>query len=350
MMHKKLNPYCSVLLAMIQLTVIISLVAYIYLEKQVMQGKYQHNQEEKKDKQSIYVIGLGQPITKESCITISGLLGNGLHPILYTGKLFDVSEKKLGAHNFKKEKPAIYQKVLEHPKIKEDDVVVFVDLYDTFFICDSEELLRKFSVFEKLNKKRVIFGAEMYFWPFNSGYDCPPFNQELVSNLYEERIGKTRKVPYLNSGIFLGRKQHLREFLSIWVFKQKVAYNRDLCKEDQGCATLAALENSLWVSIDINNEIVLNAFKVKRNALNINTTRDGISVFDTRTNSFPSIVHFNGDGGQDSDCFKYQAFYTHYFEKSFKENKWKDAAFLNSSFYLDNDITTFGDVCMKLIQ
>lgn len=78
-----------------------------------------------------------------------------------------------------------------------DDVVMFMDAYDTFFTRGPLEILERFKGF----KVDVLFGAENDFWPLDD-YLKSKFDQEHNDEFYK----------YLNSGLYIGYAGALSAF------------------------------------------------------------------------------------------------------------------------------------------
>lgn len=78
-----------------------------------------------------------------------------------------------------------------------DDVVLFMDAYDTVFADDAQTILDRFTGFNV----DILFGAEEYHWPnHNIKYQFP----DLPDTPYK----------YLNSGLYIGYARPLYDFLS----------------------------------------------------------------------------------------------------------------------------------------
>ncbi len=97
-----------------------------------------------------------------------------------------------------------------------EDIIVFVDGFDTFFLPSARELLRRFRSF----RARMVFGAEIDCWPdahLSAAYP-PPHGPGAPGG--DERIGSLRPAPpfrtpfrYLNSGCYMGYAEAIRDAL-----------------------------------------------------------------------------------------------------------------------------------------
>ena len=79
-------------------------------------------------------------------------------------------------------------------RLPDHDVVLFMDGFDTFTASDLEEITRRYLEF----KCKVLFAAERFLWPDKS-LNFPPCDTPYR---------------YLNSGLFIGRVDELKQILS----------------------------------------------------------------------------------------------------------------------------------------
>ena len=113
----------------------------------------------------------------------------------------------------------------------DDDVVLFMDAYDTMLLKDPKEILERFLGF----KTDILFGAEKNFWPDS------PFLQTKFDDKFEGELYK-----YLNSGLYIGYVKHVKSFLSRGAWLSDKAVNAD---DQQYCqAEFMSLKNR--VSLD----------------------------------------------------------------------------------------------------
>ena len=83
--------------------------------------------------------------------------------------------------------------------LQDDDVVLFMDGYDTFFADDPKEVLERYLQFGA----DIVFGAESEHWPLG--------DDEFMRNKWPD-TGTPYK--YLNSGLYIGRAKALHEFIA----------------------------------------------------------------------------------------------------------------------------------------
>ena len=299
---------------------------------------------EERRKEKVFVLTFGEPLNRESCVSLGTALNNEYQPVVFTGKLFNVKQEGASEmqkmDEMKKKKPRVYEMALESKLIGEEDFVIVADLYDVLYLQKESVLFSKFLEYENSIGKRVVFVAEKHYHPFHPDYNCPPFTREMVFSLFDESFGKDRIMRFPNSGIFMGRKRFLREFISAWNFNSRQAPKGRLCDEDQGLAGLTMLENQEWITMDIKNQFSFQTYSRHYEEVEITKHEAGnISLFDKETNSFPSIFHFNGDAWQGDSLIKYTPVMKKYFDDyPFQKQNEK-------TFYLDNKLVTFRNVC-----
>ena len=83
--------------------------------------------------------------------------------------------------------------------LQDDDVVLFMDGYDTFFADDPKVVLERYLQFGA----DIVFGAESEHWPLVS--------DDFMRNKWPD-TGTPYK--YLNSGLYIGRAKALHEFIA----------------------------------------------------------------------------------------------------------------------------------------
>lgn len=108
-----------------------------------------------------------------------------------------------------------------------DDIVLFMDAYDTFFVNSPLEILERFRGFNV----DILFGAEDNFWP-PENYLKTYFDTRHEGELYK----------YLNSGLYIGYAGALWSF-----FTQE---SSDVTVDDQRYCQLRYLESTPRVALD----------------------------------------------------------------------------------------------------
>lgn len=83
--------------------------------------------------------------------------------------------------------------------LQDDDVVLFMDGYDTFFADDPKVVFERYLQFGA----DIVFGAESEHWPL--------VNDEFMRNKWPDTGTPYR---YLNSGLYIGTAKALHEFIS----------------------------------------------------------------------------------------------------------------------------------------
>ena len=291
----------------------------------------------------MYFLSFGQPLTRESCFSIGSALSNEIIPVIYTGKMFDTKgdlrHSAQEMDGIKRKKPSIFKSMIDRPFTREEDLLVMGDLYDVLFLQDRRILAEKFSRFEAQGK-RVMFSGEMNYHPFYERYHCPPYTIDSVKEMYNEVFGSSRPTRVINSGVIFGRKKYMREFINAWNFNIALwPNNHGNCWDDQGQSSLIMLENSNWISFDMYNELTLHTIEVNYESLIFKKLRETFSVFDKRTNSYPGVIHFNGDDWQDSRRPKLKNIIRDFYY-DFPHKKLEPLY-----FFLDDQYVTFKNAC-----
>lgn len=174
-----------------------------------------------------------------------------------------------------------------------DTIVLFTDGYDTFFFAGETEILNKFIEF----KTDLLFSAETGCYPDYS-----------LSSYYPKTISPYR---FLNSGGFIGKAGIIKEFISDGLLygDEKFPYSNQylwtLCylqnqksiKLDTLCSIFCTLSQE--VIQDPSESTVANDHKVYADKLydwfkETFILRNG-RIYNRITNTWPSILHFNGN-------------------------------------------------------
>lgn len=159
--------------------------------------------------------------------------------------------------------------LLEYTKsLKEDEIVVFMDGFDTLFLGEPDELLEKF---KKLNSK-IVLSIE------NIG----------SLNFIHKAVFSKYKGKFINTGLFMGYAGELTKFLS-----EMYSNEFDLHSNQKTWSTF--LNTCKYdISLDLKSDIFLNhsfttdnIFKLKKNRI----------ILDT--NSKPVFIQGNGQSNMD---------------------------------------------------
>jgi len=164
------------------------------------------------------------------------------------------------------EKPCGLQEFLK--TIDRDDIVLFLDAYDTLIMGNEDEFLKKYNSFNA----DVVFCAEKNCFP----------DQDL-KEWYPE---STSPHKYLNSGAFIGKASVLTDMLA--------SLQPNKHDDDQFLYTIFYLFFDHNIRLDTSCEIFLSLESVENTS--IIPIRKGRKVKYSLTNTIPLVVHGNGNG------------------------------------------------------
>ena len=153
----------------------------------------------------------------------------------------------------------------------DNDIIMFLDGYDTFIHSTEEEILERYFSF----RKEVIFSAEKTCWPDSS---------------IAENFPETGGYKYLNSGTFIGTVSTLRN-----IFSDPIEDYAD----DQLYCQYKYLKDTLDIGLDYESYIFLCMSGLEQSCLyNENTNY----IVNAETNCTSLIAHGNG-GAYTKDAF-----------------------------------------------
>ena len=145
----------------------------------------------------------------------------------------------------------------------DNDIVMFVDGYDTFIHASEDEILKRYFGF----RTEVVFSAEKTCWPDKSIAD---------------RFPETGGYKYLNSGTFIGTVGTLKK-----IFADQVENHSD----DQLYCQNQYLSGNFNITLDYESYIFFCLAGLEKNC-SYNQTND--FVINNETNCTSCIVHGNG--------------------------------------------------------
>ena len=154
--------------------------------------------------------------------------------------------------------------------LPKDDLVLFVDGYDTFFVRSHEEIVKRYNDMGS----KIVFGAEKDLWP----------DQSL------QFPDQTTSFKYLNSGCFIGQVSELRKF-----FKEPVQNSED----DQLYVQKRYLTEAYDVALDVESYLFFNMSSAE-NSWQYDKEN---GVLNLETNCYTCVVHGNG-GGATKEAFE----------------------------------------------
>lgn len=180
----------------------------------------------------------------------------------------------------------------------EDDIIIFTDAYDTFFVDKIEKLVENF---KKLNYK-ILWSVEKLYMHHRIDE-----NQELYDKWANQcGYGYTAGYKYINSGGFMGYRKELKQLINdvtkdldnqsfMYELRGKCNSCRKYCDQQIYGHFLARqyreLKNKYQVGLDVNCDVFYNA------SLDANNFNEHIEITSQqklqikKTHGYPSLVH-----------------------------------------------------------
>jgi len=158
--------------------------------------------------------------------------------------------------------------------LPDHDVVLFTDAYDVLYNDDIESITRKYLSY----RAKVVFAGEESCWPDSSTGDA-------FTEIAKEMGHEGTKVPFLNSGVFIGQVSELKKMLS----------DTEFHVENSGDDQLFYQNIFLSRKYDIKLDYECRLFQCDSEDVII--AKDG-SLLQTATGNTGSIYH--GNGGEES--------------------------------------------------
>lgn len=155
---------------------------------------------------------------------------------------------------------------------------LFTDAADSFFLQDLQTIIEKY---EKMGSPKLLLSAEKACYPFS----------ELVSK-FPDNVGPYR---FLNAGGFIGEIQHILDTIS----KLKSYYY--LNNNDNAHWMMGYSEGRIDIHMDHQCEIFQTMSDVEFGKDIVFAYKKGsmkAKIFNHETQTFPSIIHFNGPKGE----------------------------------------------------
>lgn len=156
--------------------------------------------------------------------------------------------------------------------LKDNDIVMFIDGYDTFIVADREEITDRYLGFNA----DIVFSAEKICWPDAS-----------LGKLHPE---SSTEFKYLNSGTYIGTVKALKDF-----FKEEIKDHED----DQLYCQKALIQGTHNVVLDTESYIFACLGGAEKDIIK----KDNY-IINTATNCTTCVVHGNG-GANTKEFFDY---------------------------------------------
>ena len=199
----------------------------------------------------------------------------------------------------------------------DNDIIMFLDGYDTFIHGTEEEILERYFSF----RREVIFSAEKTCWPDSS---------------ISEKFPETGGYKYLNSGTFIGTVSTLKD-----IFSDLVEDHTD----DQLYCQNKYLEGILDIGLDYESYIFLCMSGLEQSCL-YNDTND--YIVNAETNCTSLIAHGNG-GAYTKDAFEKLYSSINKYNIYIPKQEYRDLHILDRDILLVYNFLT-KDYCDELIE
>ena len=106
-------------------------------------------------------------------------------------------------------KIVLVQQFVETTQLGDDDLIVFVDAWDTMVLADSpESLIENFRKAEEATSRPIIFAPEEFCWPQDEE------SKDTLCAYFDSVAPPQHKRRYLNSGLYAGRHRAFKELFA----------------------------------------------------------------------------------------------------------------------------------------
>ncbi len=148
-----------------------------------------------------------------------------------------------------------------------DDVVLFLDGYDTLVLADKEAILQKFLAFNV----PFVISTERICWPLVDLADQFPISPTSFR--------------YINSGVMIGYVKSIKHIFNGINLVTRI-------RSDQSLLSTYFLNNNNFFCLDYFSELSLSLFGINGNEIEFDYENKSVRCLET--NSFPCIIHDNG--------------------------------------------------------
>lgn len=177
------------------------------------------------------------------------------------------------------------KELTSHP-IPPDDIVLFLDAFDTLFLADPNQIVKRFLAFNT----PLVFGAERHCWPYN------PLRDQYPKAPTSHR--------FVNSGFYIGyAKDVLKMINTIFSMEFPTDIPSKYRNDDQLWLSLFYLKSlsSGRVALDHNNYLVINTTS-KMSPFELELTSQNPPLLVKETHNHPCVFHANG---RNQACYTY---------------------------------------------
>lgn len=156
-----------------------------------------------------------------------------------------------------------YEILKDYP---DDQVILYTDSFDTYFLADQEEILNKFKSFNA----DIVFGHEKNCWP----------NLKDEPKFYPNG-------DFINAGVYIGINSKIRKLMEYCIHLNHLRFYDD---QHAFLILTKLMREGIKVEVDLNCELV---FNLDVNVLN-QYTKSNDRIVNVNTNIKPCILHANG--------------------------------------------------------
>jgi hypothetical protein len=221
----------------------------------------------------------------------------------------------------------LVQKFVETSQLADDDLIVFVDAWDTMVLADSAaSLVENFRKAEEATGRPIIFAPEEFCWPQDEE------SKDTLCAYFDSVAPPQYKRRYLNSGLYAGRHKAFKELFAApiplelplsdqpWFQQQfratevRAAAAGPLCRRcparqncffatrcvqlgractDSGSSTVTCVMSPQLIGLDY-TQLLFAAHPFSQMTWRVSAQTGRWGMQDMTTGSRPSVVHWNG--------------------------------------------------------
>ena len=277
-------------------------------------------------------------VTTNFCNLISSTVNLG-YTLHITG--FEENSDKNGLQEgrldirFQEEKPKLVLELLrKYDVIPRDAVVVFCDGFDVLAHSDSKTFLSKY---DSLGKPDVLFSGESYCFPWDIDGHVSPYCSAVMAKLRPDEtllcgkkmsrwkwvkksacapyiisesrdpffLGKAIVFPFINTGLYVGKKRALNDLLSSYLYSYKKGSHLH-GYSDQAIIHDMVAKNITSGFVDQHATMLLNMC-CPRLPKTFMRWEEGIGLktaFQQNKTNFPAFIHWSGNSAGNSVVYK----------------------------------------------
>lgn len=172
------------------------------------------------------------------------------------------------------------QQFVKDSQLDDDDLIVFVDAWDTMVLADSAESLKAgFIQTEKATGRPIIFAPEEFCWPQDKE------SKDTMCAYFDSVAPPQFKRRYLNSGLYAGRHKHFKELFAAPIPEKLPLSDQPWFQQQFRATELIGLDYT---------QILFAAHPFSQMTWRTSPETGRWGMQDMTTGSRPSVVHWNG--------------------------------------------------------